>query len=194
MLPSSAAPSRSTSQRPLRRCAWRKRRLRRFLLREQPHGRERPRGTSYAAQSTTASMKVWACRIASGRVAQTPTVTVLPFPTVHFHPRRKLISTTEKAMPRCSTEGPPSHWVCTLGPLRSPRFMIALDRTQNKSAGLRDHQNKLVRRELARGRRHHAQFRMEQPEQSAALLHCKKWAATVSDLFAHGRSRCRMLP
>jgi hypothetical protein len=32
-------------------------------------------------------------------------VTVLPFPTFHLQPREKLISTTEKAMPRCSTEG-----------------------------------------------------------------------------------------
>ena len=38
-------------------------------------------------------------------VAQTPTETVLPFPTVHFQLCGKLISTTEKLMPRCSTEG-----------------------------------------------------------------------------------------
>ena len=37
-------------------------------------------------------------------VAQTPTETVLPFPTVHFQLRGKLISTTEKPIPRCSTE------------------------------------------------------------------------------------------
>lgn len=51
-----------------------------------------------------ASIKVWAWRIASRREAQTPTVTVRPFPTVHCQLRGNDISATEKAMPRCSTE------------------------------------------------------------------------------------------
>ena len=37
-------------------------------------------------------------------MAQTPTETVLPFPTVHFQLCGKLISTTEKLTPGCSTE------------------------------------------------------------------------------------------
>jgi len=49
-----------------------------------------PTGTrtqaTQAAQSTIASMKVRAWRIASALVAQTPTETVRPFPTVHCQP------------------------------------------------------------------------------------------------------------
>jgi hypothetical protein len=60
-----------------------------------------------ALQSTIASMKVWAWRIASPRVVQTPADTVCPLLTVHFQPRGTSIWATENEMPRCITAWPP---------------------------------------------------------------------------------------